>query len=292
MEMTYSLFATHYSALSPLRPEHALIAGQHGPDALVDELLQPFPLPGFGRVDVALGIGRDAVHSVELAGLTSAVAERGHLLERLAHDDAHPVVLTVGHEDETLLRVPRERDVPGRARAQRVPGKERFLHAGAARAEYLQAIIGAIAHVDQPIIRTLDAVHRVAELLRRRRLWIVVAELGVVRLVAVGAPVALHLAGIGVEHRHALVGVAVRDVGLVGLRIDPDLGDPAEVLEIVAAGVLAEPADLQQELAVLGELEDVRILLAVAADPNVAFVVDVDAVIGLRPFIARPWPAP
>src|SRR6266851_7053805 len=115
MEMTYSLFATHYSPLSPLRPEHALIAGQHGADALVDELLQAFPFPGFGRVGVALRIGRDRVHAVELAGLASADAERGHLLERLAQDDAHPVVLPVGHEDEALLGVLGECDIPGRA---------------------------------------------------------------------------------------------------------------------------------------------------------------------------------
>src|SRR5262249_30295039 len=100
-------------AQSPLWPEHALIGSHHVADALVDEFLQAFTLPGFGRVDVAFGICRNAVHAVELAGLTTAVAERGHLLERLANNDANPVVLAIRHEDETLLRVPRERDVPG-----------------------------------------------------------------------------------------------------------------------------------------------------------------------------------
>ena len=205
-------------------------------------------------------------------------------------------VLPVRHEDEALLGVARERDVPGRARGQRVLGEERLLHELAVRLEHLQAVVGAVADIDEPVVRTLDAVHRVAELLRRRRLGIVGAEVGVVRLVAVGAPVALHLAGVGVEHRHALVAVAVRHVGLVGLRIDPDLGDAAEILLIVAAGVLAGVADLQQELAVLGELQDVGVLLAVAADPDVALVVDVDAVVRLRPFVAlapgRPSGAP
>ena len=55
---------------------------------------------------------------------------------------------------------------------------------------------------------------------------------------------------------------------------------------------LPERADLHQELAVLGELEQVRVLLAVAADPDVALVVDVDAVVGLRPFVARSGAAP
>src|SRR6516165_1482200 len=40
-----------------LRPYRALIAGLHHADALVDELLDAFTLKGFGRVDVALGIG-------------------------------------------------------------------------------------------------------------------------------------------------------------------------------------------------------------------------------------------
>src|SRR5262245_6254461 len=100
---------------SPLWPEYALIGSHHVADALVDEFLQAFALPSFGCVDVAFGIGRDAVHAVELAGLTTAVAERGHLLERLTHDDANPIVRAVGQEDEPLLRVPGECDVPRRA---------------------------------------------------------------------------------------------------------------------------------------------------------------------------------
>jgi len=43
------------------------------------------------------------VHAVELAGLTTPVAECGYLLERLAHNDANPIVLAVRHEDEALL---------------------------------------------------------------------------------------------------------------------------------------------------------------------------------------------
>ena len=124
--------------------------------------------------------------------------------------------------------------------AERVLGEERFLHELAVRREDLHAVVGAVADVDEAVVRALDAVHRIAELLRGRRLRVVVAEVGVVRLVAVGAPVALHLAGVGVEHGDALVAVAVGDVGLVGLRIDPDLGDAAEILQIVAAAVLAE----------------------------------------------------
>src|SRR5438067_12700823 len=93
-------------AQSPLWPKHALIGSHHVADALVDEFLQAFALPGFGRVDIALGIVRDAMHAVELAGLTTLIAECAHLRERLAHDDATTIVLAVRQEHEQLDRVP------------------------------------------------------------------------------------------------------------------------------------------------------------------------------------------
>src|SRR5437588_8723875 len=74
-----------------------------------------------GRVEVALRIGRDAVHAEELAGLAAAVAEVGQLLQRFAQDDAHLLVAAVGHEDVALLRIAREGDVPDRAFAQAAP---------------------------------------------------------------------------------------------------------------------------------------------------------------------------
>ena len=55
---------------------------------------------------------------------------------------------------------------------------------------------------------------------------------------------------------------------------------------------LPHVAHLHQELAVLGELQDLGVFLAVAADPHVAFVVDVDAVIRFRPLVALPRSAP
>ena len=51
-------------------------------------------------------------------------------------------------------------------------------------------------------------------------------------------------------------------------------------------------AHLHQELAVPGELQDVCVPLAVAAEPHVALVVDMDAVRPYRPFVALPRAAP
>src|SRR5258706_1348807 len=274
------------------RPQHALTPTWNRAYAFVDEFLDALAFVRLGRVEVALGIGRDAVHAVELARLAPAVAEVRNLLQRFAQDDAHLLVLAVGEEHEPLLAVLRKRDVPCRARSERFLGIEPFLHELAVRLEYLHAVALAVAHVDETVVRALDAMHRVAELLGRRRRRVVVAHGSVVRLVAVRAPVALHLAGIGVDHGDALVEIAVGDVGFVGLGIDPDLGHPPEVLEVVAAGVLAIAAQLHQELSLFGELQDLGVALAVAAEPHVALVIDVDAVRSLRPLVARSRAAP
>ena len=92
-----------------------------------------------------------------------------------------------------------------------------FLHERAVGPEHLDAIVRPVADVDEAIVRELRAVYRVAELLRGRRIRIVGPQVRVVRLVAVRAPVALELAGLGVDDRHPLVAVAVGQVDLVRL---------------------------------------------------------------------------
>ena len=85
---------------------------------------------------------------------------------------------------------------------------------------------------------------------------IVAAERRIVGLVAVGAPVALVLAGLGIEDDDAVVAVAIGHVQFVGLRVDVHLGRALQVLDVVAALALAGLADLHQKLARLGELQD------------------------------------
>ena len=77
--------------------------------------------------------------------------------------------------------------------------------------------------------------HGIAELLRGRRLGLVGTEVRVIGLVAVGAPVAFQLPGVGVDDRDALVQVAVGEIRLVGCRVDEDLRDAAECHLVVAA---------------------------------------------------------
>src|SRR5205085_2301574 len=61
---------------------------------------------------------------------------------------------------------------------------------------------------------------------------------------------------------------------------------------VVAALVLALMARLHDELAILGEFQDLRVLGAVAAEPDVALVVDGHAVHRLRPLVALTGRAP
>src|SRR5260370_29560362 len=150
--------------------------------------------------------------------------------------------------------------------------------------------------------------HRIAELLSRRIIRIVAAQRRVVGLMAIGAPVALVLAGVGIEHDHPVIAVAVRDDQFIGLLVDEQLGRTLDILGVVAALALAGLTDLHQEFPVLRKLQNHVVVVvtacrrlpawrtrrwtAVPADPDVAFVVNCDSVVGLRPIVAWPGSAP
>src|SRR5213592_1031843 len=94
------------SRISPgARPQHALAALRDRANAFIDEFLHALALVRLGRVEVPLGIGGDAVYAVELAWLAPSVAEIRNLLQGLAQDDAHLLVLAVGEEHEPLFAV-------------------------------------------------------------------------------------------------------------------------------------------------------------------------------------------
>src|SRR5207302_6350795 len=89
----------------------------------------------------------------------------------------------------------------------------------------------------------------------------------------------LVLAGVGVEHDHAPIAVAVGNKHLVGLRIYGNAGRPAQMLGVVAVGGHAAVADLQQKLSVLGEFQDLPVAIAVAGQPDVVLVINSDAML-------------
>ena len=149
-----------------------------------------------------------------------------------------------------------------------------------------------VADVDEPLVGELHAVDGVAEDRRRVRFLVVGLELAVDRRPAVGAPVALVLAGVGIEDDHPPVAVAVGDVDLIGLGVDADVGRAAQARRVVAAAQRAGTADLEEERPVAGELEHLPVAVAVAADPDVVEVVDENAVLVVRPLVAVAGTAP
>src|SRR5688572_3571144 len=112
---------------SPSRPHDSLLAGGDFANPSVDELLETLPLVRLRRVDVPLRIGRDAVDGVELAGLPSAVAKGGELLECVAAKHANLHVPAVRHVEIRLPCVFRERHIPYGALGEALLPEERLL---------------------------------------------------------------------------------------------------------------------------------------------------------------------
>src|SRR5262249_5134790 len=106
---------------------------------------------GFGREDVALRVGGDAVHGVELAGLAAAIAEAGQNLHGVALYDVDLFVGAIGEGYVLLLWVFGERDVPHRPIAQGVARDEEFLEERAVGLERLDAIVRPVADVEHAV---------------------------------------------------------------------------------------------------------------------------------------------
>ena len=244
-----------------------------------------------GGEDISVAVDREVVHPVELTGLPARAAERAEQGAVRAAENADLVVLAVGVEQQGLTGIRPEREVPYAARAEGLRRNLPLGHKTAILAEDLDAVVLPVAHIDEPVLRELHAVHGRAELARRRLLW-VIALGGVGGAAAIGAPVSLVGAGIGVEDDDAAVAVAVGDVDLVGRRIDRDIGWAAQPRHVVARGTVRGVANLQHEAAVAGEFQHLPIIGAVAADPDEAFRIDIDAVLALEPVVALARAAP
>src|SRR5215510_8982107 len=239
------------------------------PALLPYELLHTLAVMLLARIDVALRIGRDAAHCEELPGVAATVSEGPDLSERVALEDVHLLVVTVGDEQVSLRAVARQRHIPRRAvrrddaelsgdgRAERILGHDRFLHEGAVLLEDLYAIAAAIADVDVAVARDLDAGH-VAKRFRRRIVGCVRSRGGTGGLLSIREPMSFVCAGIGIEHDDpAIAGVSHEH--LVRGGIDGNRRRPIQGRLAVGAVHLAGRSDLQEELTVPRELDHLRI---------------------------------
>src|SRR5215470_14849668 len=254
-----------------------------------------------------------------LTGLATALAKRGQDLERVAPQDVDERVLAVRDVEIRLLWIGGQRHVPHGPRIHGFGLDQFLLHEFPVLRKYLQTIALAVADIHQIVLGDHNAVNGIAKLL----LWWCVrimrsAAIGrlrgvgsaavrverahngsIVRFVAIRAPDAFELAGIGVHHNNSVIDGSVRHVRLVRLRIDHDLCWLPEALHVEAIGVIDSGAvtprtkarailpDLHDELAIRGVFQDLRIGTAASSEPHVVLLVDVDAMLLVHPRIAR-----
>src|SRR5439155_10136531 len=129
-------------------------------------------------------------------------------------------------------------------------------------------IVGAIGDINQVVVRHKHGVNGVVEPLGGRSL----SELGarrelqtVIGFLSVRSPMTLVSAGGGIKDDDTVVEVSVGHKQLIGLPVHEQAGGPAQVLDIVAATVLARMADLQEEFSLVCELQDLVVLFRVSA---------------------------
>ena len=99
-------------------------------------------------------------------------------------------------------------------------------------------------------------------------------------------------AGVRIEDDHAMVDVAIGNKQLVRVVIHDHVRGAAEIRGVVAALALSLPPDLHQELSGSCELQNLCVLVAAAAEPDIVSIVYMNAVLELRPLVPGCWTAP
>src|SRR6185295_5248686 len=245
-----------------------------------------------GGINVALGVHRHGVNPVELPGIAAAAAKTADYGTIVPFQHPDFVVLAIGAQQIGLLRVGPDGDILHRAIAARVLFVKPFLNEGSIFLEHLDAVVDAVADIEQPVIGEFYAMHGVGELLRGRSIGIVGRLLVVAGRLAVGAPVPLVGAGRRIEHDDAAIAVAVGDIDFVGVLVDRGLGGLAELRGVGRTLARRDLADLHHELAVEVEFQDRVVVVGVAADPHETFLIHFNAVFAADPFVAFAGAAP
>src|SRR5438094_1879264 len=83
-----------------------------------------------------------------------------------------------------------------------------------------------------------------------------------------------------------MIDVPVRNVKLMGVFINDHAGRSTDVFRVIASPVLSAVADLHQEFAVAGELQNLVVFCSGSRNPDIVFGIDVDSMLQLRPFIS------
>src|SRR5437870_10377377 len=120
--------------------------------AEVRELLHAFAFVRFGDEEVALRIDREVVRAVELAGPVPRPAEFTDHPQRLPLEDVDALIRAVGNDEKRLPRIGREADVPDRPAAEGLTGDHDLADERAILPKNLNAIVRAIADVDEAVL--------------------------------------------------------------------------------------------------------------------------------------------
>jgi hypothetical protein len=99
-------------------------------------------------------------------------------------------------------------------------------------------------------------------------------------------------AGRRIEHDDAVVAVTVCDIDLVRRLVDRGLRGHAELGRIAGARPWRDLANLRDELAIKREFQDRAVIVGIAADPDKAPLVNLNAVLAPHPFVALARAAP
>jgi len=189
-----------------------------------NEFLKPFASVNFPGIEIAARIRNQLVKPMKLPGIAAVVPRLALNGPVVSPNGPNDIVFTVGYQQKLLALVGRKRELPYRTDPQRFRAQSELLNELPLLGEHLDAVVDAIADIDKPISRNVDAVYRIAKLLIAWCSGIIRPGVDIIRRVSIGSPKSLERAGAGVENNHSLVHIAIGDVHLVCFRIHLDAG--------------------------------------------------------------------
>src|SRR3989442_1085477 len=247
-------------------------------------------------VEIALGIDSNVMTCSEDACWLGTADN----LQRLAIENENLVAAT--NIEELLIGIRRQCEIAGKGYVS----PDDLLYELALFRKHLNATVFTIGHINGSVLRHADRVYdaeligtRIRKSLWRHDLTMVIID----RFVPKGSPHSLEGAAVRIENDDTMVAVTIGHEQLVGLIQERHIRRTVNSSCVRITLVLIAVADLHHELTVLCELQDLIVghslqarqpvsRTIISADPDEAFVVDMDSVLAFGPFIAVTGAAP
>lgn len=172
---------------------------------LEGKLLDAFTGVHLTGVEITLGVGDELMDPMELAGVAAVVTGLSDDGAVLPEEGPNDIVSSVGEQKKFLVGVDGERELPGGTCAQGLGTYGKLFYEFALLGEDLDAVVDAVANVDQAVNGDVHAVDGVTKLLIRGRGGIVGTGIGIIRRVTVGSPKSLECASFRIEDDDTLI---------------------------------------------------------------------------------------